>query len=126
MCFPFKRSTSPICCRYIQDHSAVLCDQLDVKRILPYLKAEGMLTTEEYEALSFFNSSVAVPKKQMREELLIPIRRKGSNFFENFSKCLVWSGQTELARHIGVNVEDVPECPHACHRKCTNACSFIN
>ena len=33
--------------------------------------------------------------------VLLHTTRKGRHYFTNFGKCLVWSGQTELARHIG-------------------------
>ena len=67
------------------------------------------MTTEEYETLS----NPIIPMKQKREKLLIMMPRKGSDFFKNFGNCLVWSEQTALAKHIGVDVAAVPPCPHS-------------
>ena len=91
----------------IQDNFVILCTQLNLEKILPYLKQERMVTTDEYEILTNPNFTA----RQKREKLLIWLPRKGRNYFTNFGKCLVWSGQTELARHIGVDVALVPEAP---------------
>lgn len=93
----------------IQKHFVVLCNHLDVEKILPYLKSERMVTTEEFETLS----NHMIPMKQRREKLLIMMPRKGSDFFKNFGNCLVWSEQTALANHIGVDVAAVPKNPHS-------------
>ena len=90
-----------------QPHFVLLCEQLNLDPLLPYLRQERMLTSDEYEMLT----NVAFTKKQQRERLLIILPRKGRRYFENFGKCLVWSGQVELARHIGVDVDAVPEAP---------------
>ena len=94
----------------IQDNFVILCTQLNLDKILPYLKQERMVTTDEYEILTNPNFTA----RQKREKLLIWLPRKGRNYFTNFGKCLVWSGQTELARHIGVDVALVPEAPFKC------------
>lgn len=91
-----------------QPHFVRLCDQLDLDKLLPYLKQERMVTNDEYETLT----NIAYTKKQRREKLLIYLPRKGKLYFEKFGKCLVWSGQVELARHIGVDVESVPAAPY--------------
>ena len=91
----------------IQDYFIVLCTQLNLEKILPYLKHERMVTTDEYKMLTNPNFTV----RQKREKLLIWLPRKGRDYFTNFGKCLVWSGQTELARRIGVDVALVPEAP---------------
>ena len=91
-----------------QPHFVLLCDQLNLDLLLPYLRQERMVTSDEYETLT----NVAYTKKQQRERLLIILPRKGRRYFENFGKCLVWSGQVELARHIGVDVDSVPEAPY--------------
>ena len=91
----------------IQENFVVLCSQLKLDKILPYLKQERMVTTDEYEMLTNPNFTV----RQRREKLLIWLPRKGRNYFTKFGKCLVWSGQSELARHIGVDISLVPEPP---------------
>ncbi len=91
-----------------QPHFVLLCDQLNLDLLLPYLRQERMVTSDEYETLT----NVAYTKKQQRERLLIILPRKGRNYFQNFGKCLVWSGQVELARHIGVDVDSVPPAPY--------------
>ena len=94
----------------IQDNFVILCNQLNLDKILPYLKHERMVITDEYEILTNPNFTA----RQKREKLLIWLPRKGKNYFTNFGKCLVWSGQTALARHIGVDVALVPEAPYIC------------
>ena len=32
--------------------------------------------------------------------------------FSQFAYCLVWSGQTALAKDIGIDVDAVPSCPY--------------
>ena len=79
-----------------------------------------MVTTDEYEMLTSPNFTT----RQKREKLLIWLPRKGRNYFNNFGKCLVWSGQTELARHIGVDVALVPDPPY--QRELVYGCGEIN
>ena len=79
-----------------------------MEKVLPYLKQERMVTTDEYEMLTSPNFTT---RQKRAEKLLKLLPRKGRNYFTNFGKCLVWSGQTELARHIGVDVALVPEPP---------------
>ena len=67
-----------------------------------------MVTRDEYETVT----NPAYTLKQRRGMLLGFLPRKGSRYYENFSKCLVWSGQVELARHIGVDVGSIPPSPH--------------
>ena len=93
---------------HIQDNFVLLCSQLNLDKILPYLKHERMVTTDEYGILTDPNFTA----RQKREKLLMWLPRKGMNYFTNFGKCLVWSGQTALATHIGVNVALVPEAPY--------------
>ena len=94
----------------IQDNFVILCAKLNLEKLLPYLRQERMITQDEYEILTNPNLTT----KAKREKLLIWLPRKGRNYFVNFGKCLVWSGQTELARHIGVDVAMVPEPPFQC------------
>ena len=67
-----------------------------------------MLTSDEHEQLSHPMYSM----RQKRERLLLLLPRKGRNHFENFGKCLVWSGQKDLAERIGIDVERVPSSPY--------------
>ena len=90
-----------------QPHFVRLCDQLNVGKLLPYLVQERMLTGDEYETVT----NITFTRRQQREKLLLIIPRKGRNYFENFGKCLVWSGQKELAQHIGVDIDKVPPPP---------------
>ena len=92
----------------LQDHFVVLCNELDVDRIVPVLKAERMLTSDEMEQLTNPHFST----RARREKLLLFIPRKGRSHFEKFAECLVWSGQTELASKIGVPVKDIRPSPH--------------
>ncbi len=92
----------------IRVHTVLLCNKLDLDKLLPYLKQERMVTNDEYEILT----NIGYTKRQRRSKLLIMLPRKGRDYFENFGKCLVWSGQAELARHIGVDVDNVPPSPH--------------
>ena len=94
----------------IQDHFVVLCNELDVDRISPVLRQEGMLTADEFEQLT----NQLFTTQNRRQKLLLFIPRKGRTHFEKFCECLVWSGQTELARKIGVPVEKIPPSPHPC------------
>ena len=91
----------------IQDNFVILCRQLDIERILPVLWQAKMLTSDEYEMLT--NSGRTT--KQRREQLLLLIPRKGSDHFQLFGCCLVWSGQEDLARKIGIDVRRVPPPP---------------
>ena len=92
----------------LQDHFVVLCNELNVSLIVPILRAERMLTSDEMEQLQ--NSVYTT--RQRREKLLIIIPHKGRSHFEKFAECLVWSGQTDLARKIGVPVKDIRPSPH--------------
>ena len=94
----------------IQDHSVVLSNELDVDRIAPVLRQEGMLTADEFEQLT----NQLFTTQNPRQKLLLFIPRKGRAHFEKFCECLVWSGQTELARKIGVPVEKIRLSPHPC------------
>ena len=93
--------------RRLQEHFVILCQKLDTDRIVPVLRQEKMLTLDEVEMLT--NPMLSARAK--RERLLILLPRKGRNHFENFGKCLVWSGQIDLAKDIGINVESVPSPP---------------
>ena len=92
----------------IQDHFVILSQKLDVDKVIPYLREERMLTSDEHEQLSHPMYSM----RQKRERLLLLLPRKGRNHFENFGKCLVWSGQGDLAEKIGIDVERVPPSPY--------------
>ncbi|CAI8056978.1 hypothetical protein GBAR_LOCUS31036 [Geodia barretti] len=92
----------------IQDHFVVLCNELDVDRITPVLRAEHMLTADEFEQLT----NPHFTTQTRRQKLLLFIPRKGRAHFEKLGECLVWSGQSELARKIGVPVEDIRPSPH--------------
>ena len=92
----------------IQRNFIVLCSELQVDKVLPYLRQERMLTADEYEQLT----QTGIPTRTKREKLLIILPRKGRDHFEVFVKCLVWSGQAELARKIGADVDAVPACPY--------------
>ena len=82
----------------IQDNFVLLCNELDLNCILPFLRQKGLLTTEEYEQLLFSGLSL----KEKRERLLLSIiPRKGRTHFEKFCQCLILSGQKELARKLG-------------------------
>lgn len=89
-------------------HRVHLCERLDVGKIIPYLRQDRMLTADEYETLTnpIYNTKVR------RNKLLDMMPRKGKRYFEHFGKSLVWSGQVELARHIGVDVDKVPPAPY--------------
>lgn len=100
-----------------QPHFVLLCEQLNMEKLLPYLRQERMVTNDEYETLT----NVAYTTKQQREKLLILLPRKGKYYFENFAKCLVWSGQSEIARHIGVDVDSIPPAPYE-PGECTYMC----
>lgn len=91
----------------LQDHFVVLCQKLDVDRIGPILRQEKMLTSDEYEMLM----NPMLSSRAKRERLLILLPRKGRDHFQKFGKCLVWSGQEELARQIGIDVARVPQAP---------------
>ena len=92
----------------LQDHFVVLCNDLDVDVIVPFLRNEHMLTHSEVETLSnpFFTPRVR------REKLLLMLPRKGTKHFEKFAECLVWSGQRGLAKKIGVEVKKIPPSPY--------------
>ena len=91
----------------LQPHFVRLCSQMNLDNLLPYLRQERMVTNDEYETLT----NIGYTLKQRREKLLILLPKKGKYYFEKFGKCLVWSGQAELARHIGIDVDNVPEPP---------------
>lgn len=92
----------------IQDHFVILCQELDVDRIVPILRAERMLTMDEMEQLTnqYFTTQTR------RQKLLLIVPHKGRDHFEKFCECLVWSGQEELAAKIGVPVSNIPPSPH--------------
>ena len=93
----------------IQRNFIVLCSELQVDQVLPFLRQERMLTADEYEQLT----QAGLPTRAKREKLLIILPRKGRDHFEVFVKCLVWSGQAELARKIGgEDVDAIPACPY--------------
>ena len=91
----------------LQDHFVVLCQQLNVDRVLPILRQEKMVTMDEYETLT----NPMLSTRQKREKLLIILPRKGKHHFEKFGACLVWSGQEQLAQTIGIDVSNVNPRP---------------
>ena len=92
----------------LQSHFVVLCNELDVDNVVPLLRAEHMLTENELEILTNRNFTT----RARREKLLLCLPRKGIRHFEKFAECLVWSGQSELAKKIGVPLEQIPPSPH--------------
>lgn len=93
-----------------QPFFVILCNRVDLDKLLPFLRQERMVTNDEFEVLT----NVAYTKSQLKQKLFTTILpRKGRYYFENFGKCLVWSGQEEIARHIGIDVDSVPQCPYA-------------
>ena len=92
----------------LQDHFVILSQRLDVEKVIPYLREERMLTADEHEQLSLPMLSV----RNKRERLLLLLPRKGRRHFESFGSCLVWSGQVDLARAIGIDVDSVPKSPY--------------
>ena len=98
----------------IQDHFVALCNELDVDRIVPVLRVERMLTNDEHEQLT----NRLYTTRIRREKLLLFIPYKGKNHFEKFVECLVWSGQADLARKMGVPVQEIRPSPHP-RKSCT-------
>lgn len=94
--------------RTLQDHFVVLCNKLDLALILPILRQEKLLTDDEHERLLHSSESV----RTRREMLLLFLPKKGRDHFSRFCKCLVWSGQTELALEMGINVSSIPPSPY--------------
>lgn len=92
----------------LRTHRVILCEKLDVGKLIPYLRQDRMLTSDEYATLT--NPMYNI--KQRRNKLLDMMPRKGRKYFEHFGKNLVWSGQKELASHIGVDVSNVPPPPY--------------
>ena len=89
----------------IQDNFVLLCNELDVDSILPFLRQKKLLTTEEYERLLFCGLS----SKEKRERLLLSVLpRKGRTHLETFCTCLVLSGQRELAKKLDKNIDITP------------------
>lgn len=86
----------------IQDNFVLLCNELDVDSILPFLRQKKLLTTEEYERLLFSGLS---PKEKRERLLLSVLPRKGRTHLEAFCSCLVLSGQRELARKLDKNID---------------------
>ena len=91
----------------LQDYFVLLCNELNLELIVPVLRQEKMLTSDEHERL--LNSST--PVRTRREMLLLYMPKKGRDHFENFTKCLVWSGQKELAEKLGVDLSTIPDPP---------------
>lgn len=89
----------------IQGNFVLLMQNLDVEAILPYLKQARMVTYAEYEQVS--NPQLTL--KQKRDKLLLLLTRKGPNHFRQFSWCVVWSGQKELAEKMQVDLSSVPK-----------------
>ena len=82
-----------------------LVKNLDMSKIMTILVSEGLLTSEEYARLTKSHNT----EDQRASELLMNILpRKGSKeiVYERFTKCLVWSGQPDLAGALDVE-EDV-------------------
>ena len=74
--------------------------------IIPHLKWDKLLTGEEYDYLTRCDESSA------RRNLLNIMFRKGRIYFEHYCKNLVWSGQMESAKQIGVYVDNIPPDPY--------------
>jgi len=91
---------------HIQDHYSDLIGVLKVDPILPYLKDEKWLTTDEYETLS----SPLINRRQKAEKILLLQPRKtigGYNGEEILVKSIIWSGQEHLALKLGCTEEDI-------------------
>lgn len=106
----------------IQDHFVVLCNEMDVDRIVPVLRAERMLTSDEVEQLT----NRLYTTRARREKLLLFIPRKGRAHFEKFAECLVWSGQAELAKKIGVPLHEIPPSPYPCEQALCNVHAHVH
>ena len=88
-------------------HRLLLLGKLDVGKIIPYLKRDELLTADECETLTTSDT------RNARKNLLDMMPRKGRNHFVRFGKNLVLSGQKELAKQIGVDVDNMPQSPHS-------------
>ncbi len=91
----------------IRENFVVLCQELDVARIVPILRQEKLLTADEFELLT----NPLISERVRREKLLIMLPRKGKNHFQRFSECLVWSGQEALATRIGIDLGNIRPRP---------------
>ena len=92
----------------LQEHFVVLCNKLDLNLIVPILRQEKMLTTDEHEKLL----RSAESERTRREMLLLYLPKKGKDHFSRFCTCLVWSGQTDLAQEMNIDLSEIPPSPY--------------
>ena len=85
-----------------------LVKSLDVSKIMTIMVSEGLLTSEEHARLT---KSHDTEDKRASELLMNILPRKGSKeiVYERFTKCLVWSGQPDLAGALDVKEDVIKE-----------------
>ncbi len=86
----------------------MLTNELNLASILPILFAERLLSQDEYTVMQeMSNGSACVSERDRRDKVLSILPRKGKHYYTLFCKCVVWSGQIELAERMGVDVSIV-------------------
>lgn len=80
----------------------MLLNELNLNSILPVMFAENLVSPEEYRVIQ--ESYGQITERDRRDKVLMALPRKGKDFYTLFCKCVVWSGQIELAQRMGFDV----------------------
>lgn len=96
----------------VREHYIILTNQLLVDPLLPYLKHQNWLTLQEYDMLA----GMGADYKQKMEWIVKFLHQKNGRVVcdEVFVKCIIWSGQIDLARMLGCNEHFIQQVVH-CH-----------
>ena len=91
----------------LRSNYVMLLNELNLTSVLPVMHAENLISPDEYRLLH--DMSGKSTERERRDKVLMNLPRKGKDFYSLFCKCIVWSGQVELARRMGVDVSSVED-----------------
>ena len=85
----------------------MLMNELNLDNVLPVMFAEKLLSQDEYTVIQEMNGRVS--ERDRRDKLMSILPRKGRNFYSLFCKCIVWSGQIELAERMDISLSNIED-----------------
>ena len=91
----------------LRSNYVMLLNELNLDKLLPVMMSESLVSQAEYENFQCMRGRET--EKNRRDALLTILPRKGKNYYSLFCKCIVWSGQIELAQRMGFDASLVQD-----------------